>query len=136
MSKKKTITRTRQYLRGSAICLRSWSCRDFTIVRKKYKVRLQFFFSSLSLSLSKNTATTQTLITQLRFIHKTGQNFFRPKPSLHGLNLRKSPIKNHATLFGSGQVVEPNQSKLGFTLGLKNIYFTFQKITLFILPTH
>ena len=28
---KKTITRTRQYLRGSAICLRPQSCRDFTI---------------------------------------------------------------------------------------------------------
>ena len=26
---------------------------------------------------------------------------YQPKPPLHGLNLRKSPIKNHATLFGS-----------------------------------
>ena len=31
---KKTITRTRQYLRGSAICLRPWSCRGFTIIRE------------------------------------------------------------------------------------------------------
>ena len=31
---KKIITRTRQYLRGSAICLRSQSCRDFTIIRE------------------------------------------------------------------------------------------------------
>ena len=29
---------------------------------------------------------------------------FRPKPPLYGLNLRKSPIKNYATLFGSCQV--------------------------------
>ena len=31
---RKTITRIRQYLRGSAICLRPRSCRDFTIIRK------------------------------------------------------------------------------------------------------
>ena len=35
---KKTITRTRQYLRGSVICLHSWSCSDFTIIKEKYKV--------------------------------------------------------------------------------------------------
>ena len=34
---KKTITCTRQYLRGLAICLYTWSCRDFTIIREKYK---------------------------------------------------------------------------------------------------
>ena len=39
----------------------------------------------------------------------------RPKPPLHGLSLNKSPIKNHAILFGSGRVVEPNQTKLGST---------------------
>ena len=39
----------------------------------------------------------------------------RPKPPLHGLRLNKSPIKNHAILFGSGRVVEPDQTKLGFT---------------------
>ena len=38
--KRKTITRTRQYLRGSAICLRLWSCRDITIIREEYKVQL------------------------------------------------------------------------------------------------
>ena len=31
---KKTITRTRQYLRSSAICLCPRSCKDFTIIRK------------------------------------------------------------------------------------------------------
>ena len=35
---KKTITRTRQYLRGSVICLHSWSCSDFTIIKEKYKM--------------------------------------------------------------------------------------------------
>ena len=38
-----------------------------------------------------------------------------PKPPLHGLSLSKSPIKNHATLFRSGQVVKPDQTKLGST---------------------
>ena len=46
--KKKKITRTRHYLRGSAICLRPRSCRDITIIREEYKVqpqRLQYFLS-------------------------------------------------------------------------------------------
>ena len=129
---KKTITRTRQYLRGSAICLRSRSCRDFTIIREKYKVLLQCF--SLSLSLSQETRQQQTLISKLRFLHPTHRihnglqnrpKFFlrmsapawacQPKPSLHGLSLRKSPFKNHATLFVSGQVVKPDQTKLSST---------------------
>ena len=38
-----------------------------------------------------------------------------PKPQLHGLSLSKSPIKNHAILFESGRVVEPDQIKLGST---------------------
>ena len=39
----------------------------------------------------------------------------QPKPPLHGLSLSKSPIKNHAILFGSGRVVEPDQTKLSST---------------------
>ena len=38
-----------------------------------------------------------------------------PKPSLHELSLSKSPIKNHAILYGSDRVVEPDQTKLGST---------------------
>ena len=48
---RRTITRTRQYLCGSAICLRPQSCRDFTIIREEYRVqklRLQYFFLSPS----------------------------------------------------------------------------------------
>ena len=41
--KEKTITRTRQYLRGSVICLRPQSCRDFTIIKENYNVLLQCF---------------------------------------------------------------------------------------------
>ena len=40
---------------------------------------------------------------------------YRPKPPLHGLSLSKSPIKNHAILFGSGLVIKPDQTKLGST---------------------
>ena len=36
---RKTITRTRQYLRGSAICLRPRNCRDITIIREEYRVQ-------------------------------------------------------------------------------------------------
>ena len=70
-----------------------------------------------------NKTHDKTLITNLRFLHKTGQkNFpegvapgpsggsfmsalawaYRLKPPLHGLSLSKSPIKNHAILFGLG----------------------------------
>ena len=35
--RKKKITCTRQYLRGLAICLLPRSCRDFTIIKEKYK---------------------------------------------------------------------------------------------------
>ena len=68
---RKIITRTRQYLRGSVICLRPWSCRDFTIIRENVQsAAIQFF------SLIKNTATplNKTLITQSRFLYiKMGQ---------------------------------------------------------------
>ena len=40
---------------------------------------------------------------------------YRPKPPLHRLNLSKSPIKNHKTLFESGRVIKPDQTKLGST---------------------
>ena len=78
----------------------------------------------------KNTATPplKTLITKVGlYIYKTGPKIFRPKPPLHGLSLSKSPIKNHAILFGSGRVVEPDQTKLGSTKPNKHI-FTFIKI--------
>ena len=80
--KKKTITCTRQYLRGSAICLRPRSCRDFTIIREKkkkkeYKVRLHFF--------------------------------------LYHSRMQQQQPQNHATLFGSGWVVNRIKHKLGST---------------------
>ena len=32
---KKIITRIRQYLHGSEICLHPWNCKDFTIIKEK-----------------------------------------------------------------------------------------------------
>ena len=76
---------------------------------KKYKVWLQFF------SHSRNTTTTNPN-------HKIGFSTScapawanRPKPPLHGLSLRKSPIKNHATLFRVGSGCQPDQTQLSST---------------------
>ena len=52
----------------------------------------------------------KTLITKVGFTMGD-----RPKPLLYGLSLSKSPIKNHATLFGSGRVVKLDQTKLSST---------------------
>ena len=63
----KTITRTRQYLRGSAICLCLRSCKDFTIIKEKYKCG-NIVFQSL-----KNNNNNKTLITKNGFyILRTG----------------------------------------------------------------
>ena len=53
--KRKTITRTRQYLRGSAICLRLWSCRDITIIKEEYRVLISATIFSLCIKLGNNT---------------------------------------------------------------------------------
>ena len=97
--KKKIIIHTRQYLRGSAICLRPRSCRDFTIIREKYKVRQYSFSVSLKNNKNPNHKNNSFYILCIEFTmdYKTGQKIF--PPPLHGLSLRKSPIKNHATLF-------------------------------------
>ena len=90
---KKTITRTRKYLRGSAICLCPRSCRDFTIIREKLQ-SVATMFHTLSRRQQQQNPNHQN-----RFLYPAH------KPPLHGLSLRKSPIKNHATLFESGWVV-------------------------------
>ena len=95
-AKRKTITCTRQYLRGSAIFLRPQSCRDFTIIKENYNVRLQCF------SFSKRTRWQNPnhkkkgfyiLRTEFTMSYKNGPKILcRPKPPLHGLSLSKSPI--------------------------------------------
>ena len=131
--KKKIITRARQYLRGLAICLHSQSCRDFTISREKYKCGSTVFFSLKKLHQQKRTLITKVAFSiswaqDLQWATKRAKFFFPgaialtpeplkglfmsttawaylPKPPLHGLSLRKSPIKNNATLFELSQVV-------------------------------
>ena len=46
---RKIITCTRQYLLDSAICLRPWSCKDFTIIREKIQSVVVLFLSLLKL---------------------------------------------------------------------------------------
>ena len=90
-TKEKTITSTRQYLRSSAICLRSWSCRDFTIIREKIQSTATVFHT-LSRRQQQQNPNHQNgfyiLRTRFTMGYKTGQ-----KPPLHGLSLRKSLIK-------------------------------------------
>ena len=72
---RKTITHTRQYLRGSAICLRPQSCRDFTIIKEEYRVQDAATIFSLTLK-HGNTTHNKTLITQSRFQYKNGPKKF------------------------------------------------------------
>ena len=123
---RKIITRTRQYLRGSAIYLHLQSCRDFTYQGKNTKCdSILFFFSPLSLSRKnyiKKTLITKTTIfiscaQDSQWATKRAKFFFtawanRPKPLLHGLSLKKSLIKNHATSFRVGSSSGSNSTKL------------------------
>ena len=89
-AKRKTITRTRQYLRGSAICLRPQSCRDFTIIKENYNVRLQcFFFSKTTRRQNSNHKKKKTAFISFaqdsQWATKTGQKFF-VGPSLRSMD--------------------------------------------------
>ena len=64
---------------------------EISILLGKKNTRCSYRFSSHT----KNTTTPKTLITKLRF-----------------LSLSKSPIKNHATLFGSGHQTKSNKIRL------------------------
>ena len=101
------------------------------------KLRLQYPFLSPSRMRQQQPTILKTLITaKLVYIYEMGPKIFprgvvpgppkglsmsaptwayQPKPPLHGLSLNKSPIKNHAILFGSSQVVKSDQTKLGST---------------------
>ena len=73
----------KQYLRSSAICLRPRSCRDFTIIREKYKV-WQYSFS-LSQKLQRQNPNHQSYVfyimcTRFTMDYKTGQIFFQGTP--------------------------------------------------------
>ena len=91
---KKKITRTRQYLRGSEICIPPRSCRDFTIIREKeiQGAAIVFLLTLKTRPHQRNTSAPAWA--------------YRPKSPLHGLSLSKSPIKNHSTLFESDRVIK------------------------------
>ena len=105
---RKTITRTRQYLRGSAICLRPRSYRNFTIIKEKIQNAATVFLLSRKLQ-QPNPNNQNTFSTSCAQNSQWAINGPWIRPPLYGLSFKKSPIKNHATLFGSSQVV--NQIK-------------------------
>ena len=74
--------------------------------KKKYKCGSTVFLSLKNYNQNPNHQNCVFYILHTRFImgYKTSQKF-----PLHGLSLRKFPIKNHITLFGLGRVV--NQIK-------------------------
>ena len=80
----------------------------------------------ISLLLGKNTEYKNCGYNLFSLIKNTA---CRPKPPLHGLSFSKSPIKNHAILFGLGWVVEPDQTKLGSTKTQQISHFETSSIT-------
>ena len=100
-------------------------------------MRLQIFFS-----LSQETRQQQNPNLKIGFSRscaydsqwatKRAKIFPRGKPPLHGLNLKKSPIKNHTILFGSGRVVKSDQMKLGSTKPNKREYTKFSYLKKYI----
>ena len=71
-----------------------------------------FFFS-----LSRNTTTTNP---NLKIAFSTSCALAWAD-TFHGLSLRKSHIKNHATLFRSSWLIKPDQTKLGSTKPNKSL---------------
>ena len=112
-AKEKKIIRTRQYLHGSAICLRSRSCRNFTIIREKNTKCGSIVFFSLKNYIKKTliTKTTVSISCAQDSQWATAWAYWL-KPSLHGLSLRKSPMKNHTTSFRVGSLFGSNTTRL------------------------
>ena len=89
---RKTITHTRQYLHGLAICLRSRSCRDFTIIKEEYRVRLQLFLSTKHDNTSKSPIKNHA--TLFKPGHQTGSNKTRLHQAQQISHLKTSSIIN------------------------------------------
>ena len=62
---------TRQYLRGSAIYLCSQNCRDFTVLKEKYKIQQ---YSFLSKKQHKTLISKTTVLYSVLMIHNGLQN--------------------------------------------------------------
>ena len=131
--RKKTITRTRQYLRGSVICLHLQSCRDFIIIKEEYNMCNYNIFSLYKTRQHQNPNNQIAFSTPNRSKKIFFFWIYRPKPPLHELSFSKSPIKNHIILFGSGQVIKPDQIKLDSTK--PNILCVFNRYINIQIPT-
>ena len=117
---RKTITHIRQYLCGSAICLRPWSCRDFTIIRKKLQVAatIFFFFFFLSIKHSNNTTLKKKTNYKRRFHNRIngpkkfplGQRLGPISPSLRSMDYASVYLPLKTTQHYSGWVVKPDQA--------------------------
>ena len=105
---KKKITRTRQCLCGSAICLHPRICRYFTIIRENTKCGYSFHthFQDYQKRKKKNPNH------QKWFLHPAHRFLHLP---LHGLSLSKSPIKKPHNIIRVGLGRQPDQTQLGST---------------------
>ena len=108
---RKIITHTKQYLHGSTISLYPRSCRDFTIIREKYKVRQCRFFLSQKLQ-------RQTLITKnnVFYILHTGFTMGYKRAKKFSMATKPQKISHLKTMqhyFGSGRHLD--QTQLGST---------------------
>ena len=104
------------------ICLRPWSCRDFTIIREKIQSAATVFLVSQERQQQQQQLITKDgfniLCTGFTMGYKTGQKIFpggRPKPPLHGLSLSKSPIKKSRNIIRVRSDCQLDQTQLGFT---------------------
>ena len=89
--KNRKNTRTRQYLRDSIICLRPWSCRDFTIIREKLQSAATVFLVSQERQQQQQQLITKDgfniLCTGFTMGYKTGQKIFPGAgPSLRSMD--------------------------------------------------
>ena len=107
----------------------STELQGFHYYKGKRNTRCSYSFSSHT----KNTTTPKNPNNQIAFSTQNGPKKFSwgrcpqtprrccprtPRRLVHkrsGLGLSKSPIKNHAILFGLGRVIKPDQTKVDST---------------------
>ena len=118
MKKKKTHAKEEQsHAQDSIYMIRQFAyvhgVAGISLLLGKNKEYKNCGYNTVSLTL-KNAATTSYNLKNPNH-GKIGLYIWnRPKPPLHGLSLSKSPIKNHAILFGVGlgRQTESNKTKL------------------------
>ena len=136
-----TIARTRQYLHGSAICLRSQNCRDFTIIRENTivhtaqehskKTQIPIHPNSLSLTRQENTSLSSyaaarllgiisiinsLLLATYHIAHIYTCYFIKSAPGIPNTTCIKSISMTGLDLVGPYGLVEKIQATLHATL--------------------